>query len=138
MKNRISAPVEVLNALRSADRDELGIELAEERAVHAEDVTQNRTQRARENLLNDRLFPAEALTAAPHLAGIVEQHETHRTGNVDQVLGIEQEALVAAEDETGRRIARTDAADVEAADAVLAAEEQPSRRSAAPGCCRTD
>ena len=35
-----------------------------------------------------------------------------------------EQALVAADDQPGRRIARADAADVEAADAVFAAEEQ--------------
>src|SRR5439155_14130097 len=56
--------------------------------------------------------------------GVVEQNRADRTGDRDLLFHVEQHALVAAEDETRRRILRSDAADVEAADAVLAALEQ--------------
>ena len=43
---------------------------------------------------------------------------------MNDLLDVEQQALVAAEHEAGDGILRADRADVEAADAVLAAEEQ--------------
>ena len=82
-------------------------------------------------------LPREVLAGVADLAGVGEQHQAHRPGDVDQVLGVEQQALVAAEHEAGDRVARADGADVEAADAVFAAEEQLLEDRQRRSCCRT-
>jgi hypothetical protein len=58
------------------------------------------------------------------LPGIIEQHEAHRPGDVNQIFRVEQQALVAADNELRDGIPRTDAPEVEPANAVLAAEEE--------------
>ena len=70
-------------------------------------------------------FHEKILAHGPHLPRVVEEHQPHWTGNGDQVLDVEEQALVAADDEsvTGSR-GPTDP-EVESAHAVLAAEEQP-------------
>ena len=125
MKNRTSAPVDVLNAL--AGRDELRAEPPEysDRCRPAGCNGSNRSGVATADRSGTmHLLPGEGLARSPHLAGVEEQDQPHRAGDVDVLLDVEQQALVAAEHEAGERIGRSDRADVEAADAVLAAEEQ--------------
>ena len=51
----------------------------------------------------DAQFPPQFLDVVQvHVAEVVEQHQPHRPGNVDQVLGVGQQALVAA-DQQGQR-----------------------------------
>src|SRR6185312_13145972 len=86
-------------------------------------VDERRIQRARRRPEEYRLLPREMLADVAHLPGIEEQHQTHRAGDVNQVFGIEQEALVAADRNAGDFIARGHRPDVETADAVLATQE---------------
>src|SRR5580765_157887 len=58
-----------------------------------------------------------------YLAGVVEQNRAHRSGNRNLLFDVEQQALVAAQNDAVVGL-RTDGADVEAADAVFAAKEQ--------------
>ena len=59
-----------------------------------------------------------------HLSGIVEHHESHRPGDANQFLDVEQQALVAAEDQAGEWIFGTDGPDIETTHAVFATEKQ--------------
>src|SRR5437667_10134522 len=59
-----------------------------------------------------------------HLPGIVKDHEAYGAGDGDELLDVEQQALVAAKDEPGNWILGTDRSDVEAAHGVLTAHEQ--------------
>ena len=56
---------------------------------------------------------------------------------MNDLLDVEQQALVAAEDQPGERDPRADRAQVEAAHAVLAAEEQLLENRQRRGCRRT-
>src|SRR2546427_8705024 len=68
--------------------------------------------------------PALHLVARLHLSGVVEQNEADRAGNRNLLLDVEVEQLVAAENQAGDRIGRSNRPDVESAYAVLAPEEQ--------------
>src|SRR5262249_43578850 len=70
------------------------------------------------------LRQAERLPLVFDLSDVVEQHQAHRTGDVDQVFGVAEDALVAADDQARHQVARADAADVEAAAGVFAAQEE--------------
>src|SRR2546425_3104315 len=59
-----------------------------------------------------------------HLPGIVKDHEAYWAGDGDELLDVEQQALVAAKDQPGVWILGADRSDVEAAHAVLTALEE--------------
>jgi hypothetical protein len=70
----------------------------------------------------DRIPPAERIAEILDLSGVEERENTDRAGDVERVLGVEDECLVPAGDEARRRIARRDRPQVEAADVVFAAQ----------------
>ena len=127
MKKRISAPVEVLNALVSPIfRWNAGGAFGSTNAVLV--IGSKITALARIDALVDVFLPREPLPDVADLAGVVEQHQAHRAGDIDQVLGVEQQRLVAAEDQARSPwIARTDRADVVAADACTRRRDTASR-----------
>jgi hypothetical protein len=130
MKNRISAPTDVLNALSSPAR----IRSAAAAARHesrlgqldepSKGIGQDRPIGLRELQPVGRLLPHEVLADVADLAGVGEQHEAHGAGDRNQVLDVAEQALVAADDDARERIARPHRPDIEPAHAVLAAEEQ--------------
>ena len=96
MKNRISAPVDVMKPgtyMRSRAALEVALQL-------------------------------ERLTGVLNLASIIEQNEPHRPADGNQVLGVEQQALVAADDDAAARVLGTDAPQIVAAYAVAATKDQ--------------
>jgi len=59
------------------------------------------------------LVERRVLLVQEHLPRVIEEHETHRPRNLDQVLGIEQDARVPADDETRDSGPAADGADVD-------------------------
>ena len=125
MKKRSSTPVDVLNALvwpiTSVVTPGAFGSASDERRERIDRAAASAATRA----ACRSSFHAKLLAEVAHLAGVVEEHDAHLAGDRDQVLGVEQQALVAAEHDERARHRRPDRADVEAAHAVLAAEEQP-------------
>ena len=123
MKNRSSTPVDVLKALVLPIT--WVVTPGAPSGVRDDTASGSISGGGRKHELGQILFPREGLPDVAHLPCIVEQHDPHLTGDGDQVLGVEQQALVAAEHDLRAGHGRPDRADVEAADAVFAAEEQP-------------
>ncbi len=119
MKKRISAPVDVLKSLS------LPVTVSARRSDRSDRSCSGSTSSGRRRTIADVSFQANGCRVA-HLAGVVEQDQPHRPGDVDDLLEVEQQALVAAEHQAGDSEVRSGPidAEVEAADAVLAAEEQ--------------
>ena len=109
MKNRISAPVDVMKPGMYTPSSRL--EVAPE---------------------------TERLAVVLNLASIIEQNEPHRPADRNQVFGVEQQALVAADDDPAVRILGPDAPQIVAADAVSAAQHQPLEDGQRAASCRTD
>src|SRR5207249_12284594 len=63
--------------------------------------------------LDEVFFPHEILSDVPNLARIVEQDQTHGSGDVDVLLDVEEQTLVPAEDQARRRVLGPDGSDVE-------------------------
>src|SRR4051812_1252119 len=106
------------------DRDRDARQRVAQERQNLEHVARERRQAAWRHLACEGFLPREVLALVPNLAGVGKQDEPHRARDADQILGVEQQALVAADDQLRCRIARADAADIEAANAVFAPEEQ--------------
>ena len=97
MKNRSSTPVEVLNALVSPDRPRscaVGA-FGSSRLRRRERIQQRRDDGA--GTPRQVFLPRERLAEVAHLAGVEEADDAHLAGDREHVLGVEQQALVAAE-----------------------------------------
>src|SRR5204862_3446014 len=80
-----------------------------------------------------RLFERERLPDVAHLPGIVEQDDPQLAHDVDVLLDVEQQALVAAEHQAGIGILGADASNVEPADRIFAAEKDLLEDRQIPG-----
>ena len=130
MKNRTSAPVEVLNALRYPGRrpsrrrhDTAGPSACRRRPPRSEAGRPAAAMAAARRSTIGSCQP-NAVAVAADLAGVVEEDQPDRSDDREDLLDVEQQALVAAEHQARREIRRTDGSQVEAAHAVLAAEKQ--------------
>src|SRR6185369_3527148 len=112
-----------LERAAAPDRDELRL-----RRVRVDELNAGRRihqDRARWHDLLLHVFPDRELVAgAFDLTRIEKQDHAHGPGNRERLLDVEQQTLVAAQDEARDRVRRPDAADVEPADRILAAQEQ--------------
>jgi len=71
------------------------VERVAERAARKRIVERRHTHELRRELLRRQVFlPCEVLAAVAHLPCVIEEHESNGTHKIDQILGIEQQALV--------------------------------------------